>query len=114
MKLLDRAQEVYGGRCPSEHQSRGTAQALPEGSLCEDYLQFERWQAEGGWRWLGTEEGQKALGEHPEQCLLVSGDRIVGFGDTWRKAWDMANRKSVSPFSVVPFYSGVGLGTFGS
>ena len=40
--------------------------------------------------WMDSQEGEQEIRRYPGECLLISGRRIVGHGQAWREAYQMA------------------------
>ena len=104
MNILDRIQGELRDPSYSDHVSRATEAGLREGQECETDRLYEERQVDRAFAWLETEEGKNALKDRVGECVLVSGERIVGFGATWQEAGQMASRKGIAPCATVRIY----------
>lgn len=59
------------------------------------------WKIFEAFDWLETKEADKALEKHKEQRVLISGNGIVGYGNTWNESYEMAIKNRVNPQGTV-------------
>ena len=54
--------------------------------------------------WIESAKAQEMLyRKHPNKCLLVFGRRVIGVGDTWDQAYEMASKRGTDPYAAVRF-----------
>jgi len=95
MNLLDEVQEEL--RDP--RQSNCVSRAGETGLRSEYWYVMRGFlglkQVERAYDWLRSREAADALNVHRGECVLVSGESIVGYGHTWPEAKQMARAQEV-------------------
>jgi hypothetical protein len=101
MYILDKVQEELRDPRYSEHVSRGTETGPLEEYNYKVKALFIRDRVTRAHEWLKTPEAAERLEDYAGQCVIVSGDSVLGHGYTWREAYEMAAETGVNPRAMV-------------
>jgi hypothetical protein len=62
-------------------------------------------RVEEAYDWLDNEGGRQEVRKHRAECILVSGRQIVGYGNSWKEAREMARSSGINLDETASVYN---------